>query len=65
MRLSLGRAEWLDKEVKTALRNMVHSRLLMAFWRSWQVNPLSMQEKKRINKEDELVITSQRTRSQL
>lgn len=44
MRLSLDKADWLDEEIKAAVRRT---------------------EKKRINKDDELVITSQRTRSQL
>ena len=44
MRLQLGNASWLDREIADAVRRM---------------------EKKRINKDDELVIMSQRTRSQL
>jgi protein subunit release factor B len=44
MRLHLGNATWLDREIADAVRRM---------------------EKKRINKDDELVIMSQRTRSQL
>ena len=44
MRLHLGNASWLDREIADAVRRM---------------------EKKRINKDDELVVMSQRTRSQL
>lgn len=72
LRFKLDEADWLEEEIRDALRRMVGG--CMALLQDGAVAAhlpecflrLSawLQEKGRVNKEGELIITSQRTRSQ-